>query len=770
MNGPLRTRPAFAARLFGLVLVSGAAAWLAWPLALRQSVDTSLDQLFPSGSGTRAEFDAFDAAFGTDDALLLVVEDGGRPAVFRAAFLAHLDALTSALAGSPRVASVVSLSNMEDFDLQTILGVVAPTLPRPLLPPDRSTLAEADIQRLREDPFLHHGLLSEDSRAAACWVLLDPALKQRPDYLQQVEQLIAELPPPPPGEPISQQAAGFPLVHGATLRLLFEDARQLLVVAVLAVAALALLSGVTLRALAAFLLAWPPIVLLLLLWWQVAQRPLHLFSHTLLPLLLVQSTATLVHLGRRAPAGSDRWTRRHVRGACLVACLTTAVSFLSLTTSSLAPLSRLGLEVAVGSFVAFAVTAVFLAFLAEPEIVAGSREPPRPPILRGASLLLLLGVPWFLVDRDRVGWSGDFLDYLPAEQESVRAVRQAQEKFGGQTTLEIIVELGEGRSPGQLQDPSFYAELAELETAIQDHVGPRIPFILSPVTLLRYLNTKLAAARGEEGDSFRITTEASRFAIQYLIRPYLMAFTSADSATELPPLLRSYRDKMRQLLSRDGRSLRLGCRVTHLAPAEVLALKQELETQVFPEYSRTWDARIYVTGYAVMVSQTTAQIRASQLRSLGVTGAILTLILACIAGSVRLFALAFLTNAASVLALLNFLWIIDLPLNLYTCVLLAALLGVVADDSIHLLLSLRAHRAAPDPAAAANAAVRPALVGTSWCLIGGFATFFLSRLPVYREFALGAVAGVFLAMVFDVGVLATLVTPRSRPPEHRGTS
>jgi predicted RND superfamily exporter protein len=784
--------------------LSLAGCGLAWHLVPRLPRDTSLEQLFPGAGEARQRFADFDAAFGTDDTLLVVVRDRGPQPVFNPQTLGFLDLVVERLQAAPGVEQVVSLVNLVD------LVVVDPRLPplaQTLVSPRRAAVDPGLRARLQADPLLGNGLLSADGNATACWVLLDPQLRRRPDYVPAVEAIAARVPAPGAGAPhLEVLATGFALLQGAALAAMTRDAAVLALAALVAVVAVALLGGVPWRAALGFTLSWPAVVGALAAWCHATGRPLHVFSSSVPPLLLITAGASFVHLGRALPRGAA--AVRATLAACALATATTAVSFGSLAFSSLTPLAAVGAEVAVGAATAFALGTACVLAMAPP----GERRPPPPPPADAADRLpppapppaaspaatsaptaaarrrraacfaapAVLAVPWFAADGGRLGRLGDFLRLLPSDHPRVLDAERAQELLGAPTAFEVVV----AASRRQVQDPDFLLRLADFEAALVAAGGDALPFVLSPVTLLRALDKRLppgvpasptATTAGEPAGEAAPALEGApaagalrrgtaEYAVRHLIRPYLALLEAPAAAAGR---LTAFTAAMRQLLSASGDRLRFGCRIPHLSPEGMQALIAVLQP-VFRDFEQQLGSpRIYATGYAVLVAAAAAELRATLGASLLGGGAVLAILLLAVVQSLRLWALALAINALTAVSILNAMWLGGASLQPYSAVLTAALLGILIDNTVHLLLAVRRHRRQPNAVAAALREVAPPIALSSACLAAGFAAFALSDLPMYRQLAWTATAATALGLLWDLGVLPPALAaqlPRRRAP------
>ncbi len=719
--------------------------------------------MFPRGSDTLDKFHDFDAAFGTDDTLLVAVHDDSLEPVFNEQCLGLLRAIIAAVEDDPAVDSVMSVANLEDFQVQKKLFLEYPTAPRPYLPESVDEITDADRKRYRRDPMLQQGLLAKDGSAAACWIMLQADLRGRSDYLEEIERLRARIPEPPEGSGLRVFVTGFPVLHRATLELLWTDGIRLLAGALLLVTLVLVIGGIPARCLGAYFLSWPVSLGLLGTWFRLTDRPLHMFSNTVLPLLLITSTATLVHCGRAIRLGHSlrqRWR------ACLLTAITTSLGFATLSLSPLEPLARLGTEIALGSLVTFVVLSGFLQLVAKtaPSASVPATAPParrrRPVVVLG----VLMAAPWFLLAPERFQFLGDLLRYLPPSHPAVQDARAAEEVVGAQAAFEVVVSIRtEETDRHPLTDPAFYRRLTEFEEALIESAGGTIGSVLSPVTLLKYLNTKLEPDQ-DPVTEFRVTDRAAKFAVRWLVAPYLSWFAGTEAADNESPLVAALRDSMKQLLSTDGTRVRFGCRIPEMQPEAVLSLAERLQREVFPEFETDPRiASIYTTGYSVLVSETAREVGATQLRSLLWGGAALAILLFLVLRSWRIWALAIVANVMTVVALANLLWAAQIHLNLYSTVLTVSLLAIIVDDTLHLLLACKQHGSIDR----ALQEVGPSLRLSSVSLAAGFGLFFASALPVYQQFAISAICGIGLAYLYDVWVLpAALRRFASADPAH----
>lgn len=762
-----RTKALFAG---ALSIVGLAACFILLP---KLSVDASLQQLFPNAaSGTDVEaykhFLDFEEAFGTDDTLLAVVFDRSSDTVLSPVGIKALDRIHETLEHqSGSVEAVVSIANLPDVEIRRFQPVFTWRLPS-----DARTknLEKEQYEQILSDPLARNGLLSKDGKAAACWVLLDPELRASSEYLNQVKELASGIVAAAGSDPsIEVFVTGFPLIHAATSDALWHDAWRIILGAIGIIAAVAAVGRIPAKLLLAFLMSWPPVIALLAGLAVLTNQNLHIFSIAAPPVLLIVSAASFVHLAKSLARHDGRPRLKSTLVACACSTVTTAIAFGALATSSLSPLRQLGVEVALGSLVAFVFQTSFLwAF----DIQAPLNNKERKwltlgvPDWKSLALVAPLSLPWFLWMPSRFAMEPDFFELLPAGHPQATAAARVQETFDSETAFEVILELDEEEAKEQLADPDFLLRLVAFEEALGQVAGERIPSFLSPATLVKYMSFK--ADPGKEFEATDKGAAACAVVMRGILNPDLMAL--------LPEAETGARDAMlrmsQQLISQDHTQLRFGGRVAGLSPAEVLGLKRELEEDVLTEEHIQDEIGLdgasgYVTGYAVLVSEASSEVLTTLWRSIAIVAGLLGALLFLIIRSIRIWALAILTNALALSSLFTALWAIGVSIDLYSSILLSTVFAVLVDDSVHFLVTYRSLLGrTPTPVEDAIAAVGGAITLSSIALASGFALLLLSDTPTLRQYSWAAVLAIALAWFWDARFLPWALQHVHKP---RGT-
>ena len=157
------------------------------------------------------------------------------------------------------------------------------------------------------------------------------------------------------------------------------------------------------------------------------------------------------------------------------------------------------------------------------------------------------------------------------------------------------------------------------------------------------------------------------------------------------------------------------------------------------------------TNASIVYGDIDAQAMASLLRSLGVSAALIFGAVLLVFGSARALLSTMLANAVPLLLVCGVVWLIGSPLNLVTIFVFLVALGVIVDDSIHVLF----WRAAGDTVSGSSIEFSVILSTLILCL--GLLLCQLSDFPTTRQFAGYSALAITAAVVSNLTVLPLLL-------------
>ena len=331
------------------------------------------------------------------------------------------------------------------------------------------------------------------------------------------------------------------------------------------------------------------------------------------------------------------------------------------------------------------------------------------------------------------------------------------QKLKAQHPLEIMIDFEE--KDMMLKAPT-YATIASLEREIKQHAI--IAETISAATMMSSLNWKLRYDTKEESSvhNFKVVDRTTEFAISWLVKPFFLFFQGKANVEGRENIFSYYRSQMQQLFSPSGKHTRVGCRLRDDSPQKILTLQKQLQP-IFRKYERSLKAKIYCTGYSLLIANTATSIYRTQYTSVLLGTVLIAVLFLIVIRSLLLTCLALFVNAMSLVGIISVFVICGFDITLYSVILLAGLLGVMVDDTIHFIVHFNYYCKCSENfdniTAITLQKVKPAIFSSSLILMCGFSVFFLSQLSVYYSFAFLFQMGIILALFWDCYVLPELI-------------
>ena len=729
--------------------------------ALRVRYDNSYRIWFVEGDPALVAYDDFLDRFGSDEAIIVALDTAGEP--LSEETLLIVQGLSEGLARVPGVLDVWSLTHMEA--LVDAGGALEVRRLIETVPPDADTVARVG-GLLKESP-LYRRLVSPDRRATA--ILL--STKQTEGSFEPTARLVREV-----RDVVAARAggrdtwvAGGPVMDEAVFRYSEEDAKAYgVVMAVILLAAL----GWLFRSVAAMLL--PPLVVLVALAWSVGFMGWMGFQANVLttilpPVLAAVGIADAIHLLQHVRLGASRGLppRDALRTAfvevlrpCLLTSVTTAAGMASLLAASLQGMRELGAAAAVGVLVAFVMTmaGLPLALSVLPRSwLAGLAAPGRAAtsgwLVRAAALamrrrvLVVCGAAAALAvavgGASRLRTGSSLLSYVYEDDPMYVDTVAVDRAFGGAFPLEVYVE---ARGEADLLEPDTLR---------------RIDSIAAELSAL--------PASGEAFSGIDFLREARRVLLGDPPGRLALPATREEAAQIL--LLLEGRGDVGRYLADDHRSARVEVAVAGTAYEEMVAATPETERRLAELSGERMDATI--TGLARLMGGMEEYLLESQIRSFSLAFLLVGLLIALLFGSARVGLLAAVPNLLPLALMVGVMGFTGVKLDATNSMIAPLLLGIVVDDTVHVLERVTvARRRGCRVAEAFLVAVEEvgtAVLLTTVVLCAGFLTPILGSFRPNFYFAVLSVLALVLALLADLLVLPALgcLAPRLVPRGKR---
>jgi uncharacterized protein len=661
----------------GLVaLLTGLLGWAAWHLR----VDPGVESMIPSAGGELERLRAFQRVFGSDEVVVLALHSDR---LFARDTLERVDQLTQRVAALPRVARVLSPTNVRDLEGDA-LGPV-PIVPYAAV--RSGTLAPEQLGRqLGVHPIFGGLLVARDARTAAILVELEPVAGDptaHRDVVTELRRVAREA-----GSDLTAFVAGIPVEKTDVAAAIARDQRIFIPLVFLILAAMTAL----LYRHPVGMLVPLAVVGLALLWtlglYGLAGRLLNPVTSLMTPVILVMSLEAVIqllnqYLAARADGLSrpDALTRadRRMRIPCFNAALTAAIGFVSLLTLPIPAIRDFGLFTALGLMIGYGLTItltpLLLASLPDvpPRVIRafepGPIERTLACIVRGVARhrwLTAITVGALMV----VSLAGVL--QIRVETDLVRSLRHASPlsaaarfidaQLTGVNAVEILIG---GISP---RDPEALGRLARFEDDVRG-----LPHVRK-VTGLPDLLVRVNRAVHQGNDAYARLPDGPDAA--------------ADLADFLAALGKEAPTDLHRFLA-DGRNGPTTLRLIARVPALNTARSQALFAQIREVAHRQGLVDVGLTGNFVVFSNMSTTLVRHQVQGLGVALLLILAVMAIQFRSIRLGLWCIVPNGAPILVVYGLMGWTGIALSVPTAMIASVALGTIVDNSIYLLARFR---------------------------------------------------------------------------------
>jgi predicted RND superfamily exporter protein len=738
--------------------------------ALRLRIDTSIEQMLPTGDASRAFYDHVRKLFGNDETLLLVVH---RPAgIFETELLGSVVRLSKEIEHVSGIDSVLSLSTAPYVEGAQDELLIQPLFEEP--PRDPETLATIRA-KASTNPLFVGTLVNENADTTALviqlldisegeftrlatteilWGWLVDLLELQPPPLKErgIDQQIQALAARELGPDVQTWLVGSAHIKAETTRMLIDDLMLVIPLAILLIAVIAWVMFRTLRGMLIPLTAVGVAVLWTLAVMVTVDPWLNLVTVSVPMLLLVIGFAYSVHVvacyyhAIEEAEGEGSAARRGLYAVLLPTLLTfvtTVAGFLSLVTHPLAAIRQFGLYGGIGvlfcGITAITYVPAILQLLREPgrrgerEGETGHHKTTFDRLLerlgrfdyRNATAIFVgvaalgvfaaLGVP-------RISVNSTMVSNFPSDSPVRIAVAAVNRHLGGAGQVNVVLETD---YPKGFTEPSILKQVEELQAWLAEQ-----PAVAGSTSILDYIKLIHRGFNGNRPEEYKIpatrnlvaqllffgaSDETKRFVdTQYQTANVLVRTTALDSA-DLGNVVRAIEERLAEL-------------------------KPPLTGQV--------------TGNLVLISKTNDEIAVGQAISVTIAFAVIFVIMSLVFTSVRMGFIAMIPNIFPVLLYFGVLGWTGITLNVTTGLVASIVLGIAVDDTVHFLSNFnRFAREKADELLGVQATLvhvgRP-VITTTVALTLGFGILALSQLRQQAEFGLLAAGTVLLAGVADL--------------------
>ena len=739
-------------------VVAGAAALVLLSLVLlvdlrsgapRLILDPSVDSLLPVDDPGRQYLERVQSLFDSGDVVLIGLESENAFDADRLRRLAVLSEELEALDEVLYVSSLATAVHIRSEDGALRVGPFFETVPES--PEERRALRE----RALADPIYAGNLISRDGRVAVVAAqLLD--LPEADLIASGFDERVRALAEQAAGDS-AVWITGAPHVQAEIARLLKGDIQGVLPLAYVVMAIVAFASFRSWRGVAIPMLNVALAVLVTLACMAEFTGTLNQVTAAVPSILVVVGFAYAVHLlsayqqaRLQGIADSPQLVKEALRQTAIpifFTGVTTAAGFLTLATSPLRAVQQFGvynaLGVAVTTLFALTLVPAVLRLLPVPPVpasgptgsgatVAGSKDAwafsewleqvahfdlrNRPAILGLGALLAVLAL--LAASRIEVGTS--LVSSLAQDNPSRLDFAAFNRDLEGANGFRVVLE---AREPDAFKDPVSLRSVEDLAEWLASQ--PEIGGVTSLVDYVKAIH------RGVEGEEAFRVPDTQRAVSQLLIL--------------------GENEELARFVDPDYTVANVEVRTRAIDSSDLAPLVQRIDARL-DELPGSLAGT--VTGNTVLVAQTLDDIAVGQLRSLATAFLIIYLILSFLFTSFRIGLVALVPNALPVLVYFGLLGVSGVSLNVTTGLVACLVLGIVVDDTIHLMAHFNeaAKRMADERRGVVEAVVavgRP-ITYTTIALCLGFSCLLASGNANQFEFGLLSATTLAIAWVIDI--------------------
>ncbi len=740
MKGHFRTIVFF---VFGLLAVTS----FVFLFHLKFSFD--FEQFFPEGDEDLEFFREFIKEFEADDNFLLVAvrRDEG---VFDQQFLEKFHDFTLRSRTLPHVLESQSLTKVS-YPVKTPFAITS----IPAIHIDDPSRYESDKERLLADERFVHNFITPDATSLVVYLKTASQIN-----LDQAKELMAALAGLIEGYDFEQfHFLGRPYFQQELVRM---QKREIIVSAIVSALLVSLIMFWIFRRPVGIGLALVSIGLGLLLFigfMGVTGREMNAMAALYPVLMIIVGTSDVIHIMSKyidelrkgkSRRMAIRTTIREIGLATFLTSVTTAIGFISLVTSRVAPIRDFGLNAAVGVIIAFLTvifftTAVLSMFRVEQLVKIGrsqqfwerlmqwmyriTKEHPRRIGLAAVGVLVVC-----FIGISRITTNYDIINNLPKGQKITEDFRFFERSLTGFRPMELAVYAQNGY---RADDYAVVREIDKVENHLRQF--PFVRGIGSIAGVYKSIN-QMYGSGSPQAYAFPATED--RF------RRYRRLID------EVPRL------QVNVLLSKDRQKARITSRIHDIGADSIQQFGKRLDHWI-AQNTDTTAVRFVQTGTGLIIDKNAGYIRRNLLQGLGMAILIISLLMAALFRNWKMMLISLVPNIFPLLLAGALLGFIGIELEAGISIVFAVVFGIAVDDTIHFLSKFKLARLAgwsvEESLRITLVETGKAIVLTTIILFFGFLVMLFSIHPPSVAVGLLISLTLFSALISDLFLLPVLI-------------
>ena len=697
-------------------------------------------------------YDEINDEFGTSEYVILAIKNDQ---IFSQETLIQLKAVQDKLLALEVVSDVVSILDAPIFEQPKVSLIKSADNDKYLLT-DKLDLDKAKHE-LSTSPIFNELIISKDGEVTAMQI----NLYDRDDYSEAVAEIRAII---DSNQTFEMYLAGPAMIVVDTIDFIKADVNTFGTLTVIIFFILLTLFfrdlwSVSVAILNAGLVMFSTMGILGLFDW-----PISIVSSNFLTLLLITSIAISIHILVKVQDGVEEGITNaesfsKIITPCFYAALTTAVGFLSLILSDIKPVIDFGKMMAVGVCLNFFASFIFIpSALAIRNITANKNKSLVPFFynniyLTGRSFIrkfylpiLLISFPLFFYFSSNLKVENKFIDYFNENTEIYQGMSLIDDKLGGTTPIEIILELPEEELFID-EDDLFFSEGSETVTYWWREKNMNVlEEIQEGLTEFDALGKALSLVNGVQ--------LAERLNNDSEIGDLELAFVK-NSLIESEKA----KDLLNEFISEDERSARITIRT--IDSFDGINRKQLLldVDSFLSETLSERDISYTVSGLGVLYSNLLQSLFSSQIKTISLVFAAIFLMLLILFRSFLNALFIIIVPAFSIGLVLSLMSIFNIPLDIMTITIASISVGMSVDYSIHFAWRYLQERKKSQESSEKETiySTGRAILITGLTIIVGFLIFIFSNFNPTVLFGIFSAIAIYISMVMSFRFLPALL-------------
>ncbi|MDF1874487.1 MMPL family transporter [Sulfurimonas sp. SAG-AH-194-I05] len=446
----------------------------------------------------------------------------------------------------------------------------------------------------------------------------------------------------------------------------------------------------------------------------------------------------------------------------IMTSLTTAAGLLSFATAEISPIADLGIFAAIGVLIALVNTLLLLPSLLSLIPIKQAKQKHQETALKMDALLVSLAlfsfthakkivlfscmvVALFVYFALSVEFKHDTLSWQPDDSPIKIATQRVDKELKGSVTMEVIIDT---QKENGLYDSELLQKIDNIRRRAEAIESDKY-FVGKGWSVADVLKEIHRALHNNEEKYYAITNKSALIPQEFLL------FENSGS------------DDLEDLVDSSFSKARITFKLPWMEAGEYTNLSNELTTLMREELGD--DVKIIITGMVPLFQRTLSAAMTSMATSYSVAFILIAIMMVLLLGSVKIGLISMIPNVIPVIITLGFMSLVHMPLDMFTMLVGAIVIGLSVDDTVHYFHNFSKYHqqgySTQDAVKETMLGTGRALVATTVVLALGFYVYMFASLSNLINFGILAGGAISIALISNIilgPALLTLITTQKK--------